>query len=798
MDPGYAAWLSYSNAQAPAEVPDRVFIPGPVHKAALAEIRYAWPRIQGEQVIIGKNCDAPSVVIGTIDELKALGFEPNVPTSAEGFSISRNGGHIIVVGGGAEGVLYGVFTLLRHMALGYELECNEQPSAPIRFLNQWDNPDGSIERGYAGNSILYSDGTDSLITTDLARVNDYARLMASVGINGCCLNNVNANVSVYSDSGLPEIAKLAHEMEPYFVKPLIAIRFDSPKQLGGLTSYDPLNPEVELWWKGFFDKVYQHMPNLAGVVIKADSEGEAGPSADGRTHADAANMLGRAIAPHGGLVFYRGFVYNHKMDWQDLSLDRAKAQYDNFKPLDGDFLPNVTIQIKNGPIDFQVREPVSPSFAGLEKTNTVLELMVTQEYLGQQKHTVFEVPWWKDSLDFDFELPDKPSTLADIVTGKTYEREHFGFCAVSGVGRDENWLGNDLSMANLYGYGRLTWNPTATSTEIAEEWAGLTFNANPKVVKGVTEMLLKTWPAYEDYTGNFGIGGLTDIIHIHYGPSPISSEYNGWGQWHRSNQHGTGMNRTVATGTGMAGQYPSKRYENIETCPEDLLLFFHHVPYTHRLKNGQTLIQAMYDRHYRGAEAVEGLIEDWRTLRGMIGRERFERVLTQLQYQAGHAIVWRDSICHWFCRLSGIPDEKGRVFAEPNRIEADKMELAGFKIVNVEPWEAASGGKAIQIDGEIGEASFLWSEPSGVYDLWVWHYDTSDQASIHIHREDICLAHWSTSGKFPSTCVDAHTKTRRIIPKVEIETGQRIRIFGLNRSPYPLAIDFLEFKKIED
>ncbi len=780
-DEGYAAWLRYAPLP-----PDRDVLPGRLvvygkHEAAALELRYGVQRMLGRPLMIGAPSGVTERVLssagtalphsGAIHLGTLIELELDATLKPDGFLIRRRGDDLFVAGADDRGTLYAAFTLLRRLALGQELEVTEEPSTSIRFVNHWDNPDGTIERGYAGRSIFYE---GMRVTEDLARVADYARLLASVGINGCSLNNVNANDWVYSTEALPEVAKLADAIRPYGVRTLLSVRFDSPKR-AGLATYDPLVPEVAEWWRAKVDEIYRHIPDLFGLVIKADSEGEAGPSAAGRTHADAANMLARALEPHGGVVFYRGFVYDHRMDWRDRSLDRAKAQHDNFKPLDGQFAPNAILQVKNGPIDFQVREPVSPTFLALKETRTVCEVMITQEYLGQQHHTVYEVPWWKDALAY-------PGVL-DVINQN-------GFVAVCGVGRNANWLGNHLAQANLYGYGRLAWDPSASSEEIAREWAGLTFS--PEVSDEVTDLLMRTWPAYEDYTGNLGIGGLTDIIHVHYGPSPISSEHNGWGQWHRSDEHGTGMDRTVATGTGMTAQYPSRIYESLETCPEELLLFFHHVPYTHRLASGSTVIQHIYDRHYAGAEAAAGFVEDWRRLRGRIDERRFLDVLAQLEYQSGHALVWRDAVCQYFSRLSGIPDAHGRVFHEPNRYEAERMTLDGYEVVEVEPWEAASGAQAIALTRASGTATLAWAQ-EGLFDIAVWHFDPTDgRAEYELRVNRRLIDAWRNSGRFPSTKIDGHTKTRRLVHAVELRAGDEITVHGRREGEDRAALDFLE------
>ena len=343
------------------------------------------------------------------------------------------------------------------------------------------------------------------------------------------------------------------------------------------------------------DELYRAVPDLAGIIIKADSEGRAGPSAYGRTHADAANVVARALQPHGGLLFYRGFVYDHHMDWRNPKNDRARAADDNFRPLDGNFESNAIVQIKNGPIDFQVREPASPLFGTLERTNQAIELQITQEYLGQARHTVFLAPMWKEVLDFDMHAEaGKPTPVKALVSGKVFHRPVGGFVGVSNVGLDDNWFGNHLSQANLYAFGRLAWNPDLSAREISEEWTRLTFGPDERVNATVNYIQLSSWKTYEDYTGPLGLQTLTDITGNHYGVNVEASERNGWGQWHNADGRGVGMDRSVRSGTGFAGQYRAdvaKIYESAASTPDELLVFFHHVPYTYRLHSGKTVIQ---------------------------------------------------------------------------------------------------------------------------------------------------------------------------------------------------------------
>jgi alpha-glucuronidase len=617
-----------------------------------------------------------SMILGTLSELHDFDGElqPSEHLNADGFwmkSVRIQGFECIVIASPTDrGVLYGVFALLRKIAQEQDvshLDEIEQPLASPRWVNQWDNLDGRIERGYGGPSIFFADGK---VREDLGRAGQYARLLASVGINGCAINNVNADPHVLDAAFVHEVSRIADQFRPWGVRLALSVDLSSPKALGDLDTFDPLDGRVAAWWHKKADAIYREIPDFGGFVVKADSEDRPGPSTYGRTQADAANVIARALEPHGGVVFYRAFVYNHHLDWRDLKNDRARAAYDIFHPLDGAFDGNVIIQIKNGPIDFQVREPVSPLLGGLSRTNEAVELQITQEYTGQQRQLCFLVPMWREVLDFDMRVNDQGSTVADLVAGRVSHRPLGGFVGVASVGMDATWMGNTLAMANLYGFGRLAWNPRLSADGIAAEWTRLTFGNDPLVVRTITTMQMNSWSVYESYTGPLGAGTLTNIVGNHYDPAPESSERNGWGQWHRADHDGIGMDRTVATGTGFIRQYPpalQKTYESLADCPDDLLLFFHHVAYTYTLHSGKTVIQHVYDSHYDGAARAEDFISQWKSLRGRIEEARYSEVLAMFEYQAREAIRWRDAICQWIYQLSGISDQKGRIGVLPNR-----------------------------------------------------------------------------------------------------------------------------------
>ncbi len=642
------AWLRYQGH------PGRILIPLKVRALGTAELEQSavseLKRATADQhtpasELSGRTREAlgGEIVLGTAEEVRKAYPNLPVPTNllAEGLWLYWNGlmgdkSLSVIAGGSPSGVLYGTFAFLRfpstenHTKLS-ESPYRDQPAYAIRWVDEWDNPDGSIERGYAGRSIFFEGGN---VRDDLAPVSEYGRLLASIGINGCNINNVNAAPQLLDSDHLKQVARIADALRPWGVHLAMSVAIASPQTIGGLATYDPLDPAVKVWWASKVDEIYHLIPDFAGFTVKADSEGQPGPASFGRTPADAANTLAAALAPHGGVVLYRAFVYNHHLDWHDPKADRARAAYDIFHPLDGKFLPNVIIQIKEGPIDFQAREPVSPLFAGLEHTPSAMEVQITQEYTGQQRHLVYLAPMWKWVLESRFGAPGpshlgtrESTPLKAILQGKVFRQPLGGLIGVAGIGRDR-WLNSPLAIANLYAFGRLAWSPNLDPAAIADEWIKQTISTDPQVVATIQKMLMQSWPAYEDYTGPLGLQTLTDITGSHYGPNIESSERNGWGQWHDADAQGVGKDRTVATGSGFAGQYPpelAKLYESAATTPDNLLLFFHHVPYTYMLHNGKTVIQTIYDDHYEGAAQAASFITDWQSLQGKIDPAFYDR-----------------------------------------------------------------------------------------------------------------------------------------------------------------------------
>jgi alpha-glucuronidase len=809
---GEAAWLRYARidpalATQYGSLPATLVIPG--HSVVLQSVQTELLRgirgMLGRTLRIDRGAPKEAVIVaGTVERVRTLDGSFAVPDDLQGdayalMSTQIMGQNAIVITGATDrAVLYGAFALLRKIAQGESvanLKEVQRPSAPVRWVNQWDNLDGSIERGYAGRSIFFDNRS---VRADLTRAAEYARLLASVGINGCNVSNVNADVHILDPDFIPQLARIADVFRPYGVQLGVAVNLSMPKQVGGRDTFDPLAPTVAKWWKEKFDEVYRRIPDFGGVVVKADSEGQLGPSVYGRNPAEAANVIAKALKPHGGIVFYRAFVYDHHLDWRNLKADRARAAYDIFHPLDGQFDDNVIVQIKYGPIDFQVREPASPLFGGLDKTNEAIELQITQEYTGQQRHTVFLIPLWKQVTDFDMAVDGRSTPVKDIVAGRSFHRPLGGYVGVANVGLSTDWLANHLALANLYGFGRLAWDPDLTAKAIADEWAKLTFGNDPEVVQKVTTIQLDSWPAYESYTGPLGLQTLTNITGPHYGPAPESQERNGWGQWIRADHDGVGMDRTVATGTGYVGQYSAtvqKTFETAANTPDDLLLFFHHVPYTYKLHSGKTVIQSIYDSHYEGAEKTKEFVEAWKSLKGRVDDERYEDVLEQLKYQSDHAIVWRDAIDDWFHEMSRVDDQKGRVGHHPNRVEAESMELRGYEAFAPASWEGASGGKGVACapGAALCSAQTRFNGSAGWYEVDVEYFDLSSGTSkFKLSVNEQVVDEWQGDMLLPGKEPGADSSVRHRMKSLALRPGDVIRIEGTPDGAERAPLDYME------
>lgn len=805
------AWLSYRGVHSERVIPASVRALGTsmLEQSAVEELQRGIAGMTN-----AKAASAGETVVGTLDEVRAAfpGLAVPAHLAPHGFWLKRTLWHgkplVIVAGSNEHGALFGAFDLLRRIATGEDLshlDVTEAPAMPIRWVDEWDNASGTIERGYDGRSIFFEGGK---VRDDLSEATAYARLLASVGINGCNVNNVNNAAPFLEPDMIKGLARIAAAMRPWGVRLAISVDIASPQKTGGLKTFDPADPAVKAWWVAKVNEIYQQIPDFAGFTVKADSEGQPGPASYGRSPADAANVLANALAPHGGVVLYRAFVYNNHLDYNNMKADRARAAYDIFHPLDGKFAPNVIVQIKYGPIDFQAEEPVSPLFAGLHKTSEAMEVEITQEYLGQQRHLVYLAPLWKEKLDFDLRAQNRSTPVKDIIERNSFHQPLGGMIGVSCVGRDD-WLGAPLAMANLYAFGRLAWNPNLSAEQIAAEWTKQTISADPQVVATVDKMLMQSWPAYIDYTGFLGTQTLTDITGSHYGPNIESSERNGWGQWHRDDAKGIGMDRTVATGTGFIGQYPpevAKIYESLATTPDKFLLFFHHVPWTYKLHSGTTVIQYVYNSHYKGAAEAAQLGDEWATLKGKIDPALYEDERARLEYQAGHAIVWRDAIVQYFLKETGIPDALGRAGHYPGRMEAEDARLTGYKIIDVTPWEDASGGKAVSCDPVPAEkactAEWTYSGKPGRFDIAVQYFDLQGGvAHFTLAINGTEIVSWAADAKLPSRRPNGDNSTRFTARGpdgrgFDLKPGDTLRVEGTPDAGDPAALDYIQVEPV--
>ena len=545
------------------------------------------------------------------------------------------------IAGGSTGLLYGAYRLILDRLCGETISDSVEsaPKYALRMIDCWDNPDGTIERGYAGRSLFFAVGK---LSWDPERIRELGRLLASAGLNVLCINNVNVHfpAQLLLEDDLPSLALLAEAFRPFGIRLMVSIDFSQPMR-SGIPTADPLDPAVREWWKKTASQVWAAIPDLAGFLVKADSEGRPGPFTYGRNHADGANMLAEAVRPYGGVIVWRCFVYNCRQDWRDTATDRPKAAWEHYAFLDGQFADNVILQVKHGPFDFQVREPLSPLLLGMKRTNLAMELQLAQEYTGHQIDLYTMIPMWKELYE---ELP------ADNI---------MSLAAVSNLGNDANYTGHPLAAVNLYTFGLLAWNPETDAETAVARWCRLTYGFSPAEEKKLTDLLLSSRGIYEKYTAPLGIGWMVNP-HDHYGPNPSGYEYDLWGTYHKADRNAVGIDRT-AGGTGYLSQYPEtirKKYENPETCPDLYLLFYHRLPYTFRMKDGRTLVQRIYDDHFEGLEETRVLAEKLLSLpfpepdAGVI-RERMEK-------QLYNAREWCDIINTFFHRLSGVPDERGR------------------------------------------------------------------------------------------------------------------------------------------
>jgi alpha-glucuronidase len=620
-----------------------------LHGLLGAEVRVLRSGSRDGALVLGTPSSSAAVrSLGWTEELRALGPDGFVIRSA------HVGGRraTVIASQGAKGVLYGAFHFLRLAGTGARVEglqVRERPRIALRMLDHWDNLDGTIERGYAGRSLWKWEELPGRVDP---RIADYARANASLGINATVLNNVNAKADSLTAPYLKKAAAIADVLRPYGIRVFLSANFAAPRIIGGLEKSDPLDPAVARFWKDKANEIYQVIPDFGGFLVKANSEGQPGPQDYQRTHADGANVLADALAPHGGIVMWRAFVYD-----ADVDPDRVKRAYLEFVPLDGRFRENVFVQVKNGPLDFMPREPFHPMFGAMPKTPLLAELQVTQEYLGHSNHLAFLAPMWKEFLDADTYAKGPGSTVAKVVDGSLHGYARTGIAGVANTGDDRNWTGHDLAQANWYAFGRLAWDPALTSEAIADEWIRLTFSQDPRVVTALRAMLMGSRETLVRYSMPLGLHHL--IGGDHYAPMPENADPRrlDWTAiyYHRADKDAVGFDRT-ATGSNAVGQYRSplrEQWGDPATVPPELLLWFHRLPWDRKLASGRTVWETIVADYEQGAREAAELERSWKTLEGAIDPERFQAVAARLRRQAEDAAAWRDHCVGYFAGVNG-------------------------------------------------------------------------------------------------------------------------------------------------
>lgn len=600
---------------------------------------------------------------GEVD-LQLCADETHRRLGKEGYTIRTSEGKTVLEAATEQGLLYATYQLLRLQAEGADctrLDIREKPAFDIRVLNHWDNLDGTVERGYAGRSLWkWEELTDSVP----ARYREYARANASVGINGTVLNNVNASAEILSAGYLQKVRKLADVFRPYGIRVYLSVNFASPIKLGGLSTADPLNEGVARWWKEKVQEIYGLIPDFGGFLVKANSEGQPGPCDYGRTHAEGANMLAEALKPYGGIVMWRAFVYSPS------DADRAKQAYLEFQPLDGRFRDNVMVQVKNGPIDFQPREPYSPLFGAMPHTPLMVEFQITQEYLGHSNHLAYLATMWKEFYRYV-----QPSSLK-------------GVAGVVNVGDNVNWCGHDFAQANWYAYGRLAWNPALSAEEIAREWLAQTFTTDRRFVEPMTQVMMDSREAVVDYMMPLGLHHIFAWGH-HYGPEPWCEVPGARPDWlpsyyHQADKEGLGFDRS-RSGSDAVSQYPdslARVFDSLERCPEEYLLWFHHVNWNHLLHSGRSLWDELCYKYQKGVDEVRAFQQVWKEMQPYVDAERYQAVAERLDIQAGDAVWWKDACLEYFRTFSNQPYPKG---VEPPVFTLEELKKVKLPISNYEP-----------------------------------------------------------------------------------------------------------------
>ncbi|MBT2244029.1 alpha-glucuronidase [Sphingobium sp. BHU LFT2] len=661
---GYDLWLRNAPADAAAAqqigANARSIVGGasPTLMIARRELQHGIAGLTGTTVPLTATVQQGAILL----QSAAQQDKPSVPTDglgADGYAIRTMtvaGKPVTVIAGATDvGVLHGAYAWLRLARTGAALDRIDMRSAPrigLRLLNHWDNLDGTVERGYAGQSIW-----DWWRLPDYKgpRYTDYARANASLGINGTVLNNVNAKSDSLTAAYIAKAAALADLFRPYGIKVYLSVKWTAPMELNGLKSADPLDPAVAAWWKAKADEIYKAIPDFGGFLVKANSEGQPGPQDYKRTHADGANMLAAAVKPHGGIVMWRAFVYAH-----DNPDDRAKQAYSDFKPLDGQFADNVIVQVKNGAIDFQPREPFHPLFGAMPKTPLMMEFQITKEYLGQSTHLTYLGTLFEETLKSDTLARGKGSTVAKVIDGSLEGHKLTGIAGVANIGVDRDWSGSIFNQADWYAFGRMAWDTDLTAEAVAREWAAQTFSPDPRVVAPIVAMMMGSREAAVDYMTPLGLAHIMGTGH-HYGPAPWVSELARpeWNPvyYHKADRQGIGFDRT-RTGSNAAGQYApalAKQLDNPKTTPERELLWFHHLPWDYRLQSGETLWDGLIHHYDRGVETVAAMQRDWAKLKPQVDAERFAQVETFLAIQHREAQWWRDACIAYFQSVSGRP-----------------------------------------------------------------------------------------------------------------------------------------------
>ncbi len=608
------------------------------------------------KIILGAKINLKSRII---NQLK----HEFIRVNKDGFIIKEikinNKKHIVITANTDVGVLYGVFAFLRqiqtHQPINH-LSIVDSPKVDIRVLNHWDNLDRTVERGYSGFSIWDWHRLPGYIDY---RYKDYARANASIGINGTVLTNVNANALILTPHYLKKVKVLADVFRSYGIKVYLTARFSAPIEIGNLKTADPLNKEVAQWWKDKSAEIYKLIPDFGGFLVKANSEGQPGPQNYGRNHVDGANMLADAVQPYKGIVMWRAFVYS-----EHDATDRAKQAFSEFVPYDGKFKDNVLIQVKNGAIDFQPREPFHPMFGAMPKTNLMMEFQITQEYMGQATHLVYQPKLYEEVLETDTYRKGKGSTVAKVVDGSLHNKKITGVAGVSNIGNDRNWTGHHFLQSNWYGFGRLAWNPHLKSEEIADEWLRMTFSNNENFIKPVKEMLISSRETVVNYMTPYGLHHIMATGH-HYGPGPWVGNLSRpeWNPvyYHKADKNGIGFNRTN-TGSNATSQYATEiesKYNNVTTTPEIDLLWFHFLPWNYKLKNGHTLWDGMALKYQQGVNEVAEMKKTWKKVRKYVDEQRFNEVNMMLTIQHQDSKWWRDACLLYFQQFSKMKLPKG-------------------------------------------------------------------------------------------------------------------------------------------